>query len=248
MPELAEVETWRRLAETHGVDKQIVRARCVEDRNVFDCNSPRAVAKALAMRRIVATHRKGKVMWMEMDQGPALLLHYGMSGSLHLINNDSPRATHEKLRLIFPDGTALAYYSIRRIGYLRLQQDPLTHPPLSTMGPDPVVEQVPPEFYAARLAKRRSPIKSVLLDQRVFCGIGNWLADEILYAAKLNPHTRACDIERTHLKTLLRCQRTILQRAIDVDADDSRFPSTWLFHVRWGKSAKKNQTGRDFAF
>jgi len=75
----------------------------------------------------------------------------------------------------------------------------------------------------------------VLLDQKFLAGVGNWIADEACYQAKLNPHRLGVDLEQKEAKYLVKKTVSVIQKACSVDAEKDRFPRTWLFHNRWGK-------------
>lgn len=93
----------------------------------------------------------------------------------------------------------------------------------------------------AKLLKTNAPIKAVLLDQnKIFCGIGNWVADEVLYQAALHPSHPAAlltadEVARLHDKVYGVCRT-----AVDCDSDSHKFPKDWLFSSRWGKAKKKD--------
>jgi len=89
---------------------------------------------------------------------------------------------------------------------------------------------------AERLKKRKKAIKAVLLDQALFAGIGNWLADEILFQAKISPHHLASDLTPAQIKTLHKQVLAVCKKAVAVSANYDRFPKNWLFHHRWGKN------------
>ena len=84
-------------------------------------------------------------------------------------------------------------------------------------------------------------IKTLLLDQTVVAGLGNWVCDDVLYNARIDPRTRGCDLTTLQLKNLYESTEYIINTACDVDADSSRFPPWWLFHKRW----KVNQKNKD---
>jgi formamidopyrimidine-DNA glycosylase len=86
------------------------------------------------------------------------------------------------------------------------------------------------------LGRRRAPLKAVLLDQSVFAGVGNWVADEILYQARLSPVRKASSLKREEVARLRRSLLAVVRRAVAVHADSDRFPRTWLFHTRWGRT------------
>lgn len=85
------------------------------------------------------------------------------------------------------------------------------------------------------------PIKSLLLDQnKVFCGIGNWLADEILYQAGIHPDTVVSRLNEKGVESLRTSMQYVLQTAISLQAQSELFPKNWLFHYRWSKGKTKN--------
>ena len=86
------------------------------------------------------------------------------------------------------------------------------------------------------VAKRKAPIKGVLLDQGFAAGVGNWIADEVLYQACVAPHRRACELTPAEVKSVRACLSRIVVKAVKVNADEDRFPRTWLFRHRWGRS------------
>jgi len=94
-----------------------------------------------------------------------------------------------------------------------------------------------------RLKTRKKAIKAVLLDQTLFAGVGNWLADEILYQARLSPHHLASDLTAAQTKALHKSVLAVVKKAVSVSADYERFPKTWLFHHRWGR-VKNSKTSR----
>lgn len=235
MPELPEVERARRLAERHVVGKRIVRVATRADEIVYAGVTPRRFAAALRNRDVRAACRKGKHLWFELDRRPWPCFHFGMTGSFRVYDAAGQRPRFWKVELTMDDGTRLAMPNARRLGRLRLLDDPPTMPPISVLGFDPLNGMPDARELAELLAKRRAPIKALLLDQAVFAGVGNWIADEVLYQARLSPHRHAADLSVEEVKKLRQRLRAIVQKGCDVDADKSRFPRTWLFHRRWGK-------------
>ena len=97
---------------------------------------------------------------------------------------------------------------------------------------------MPPAAELGRLlARRKAPIKAVLLDQGVFAGVGNWVADEILFQARISPHRPAASLGPAEVRALRAKLIAIVARAVKVGADSDRFPRGWLFHRRWGRDA-----------
>jgi formamidopyrimidine-DNA glycosylase len=245
MPELPEVETARRRLERALRGRRIADVATVADPIVYRGVTPRRFAEALRGRRVLAVKRKGKHLWMELDRRPWPLFHFGMTGSFELYGPDAQRPRFWKLEIRFDDGRRLALPDARRFGRIRLQHEPEREPPISLLGFDPL-EGLPPASELRRLlARRQAPIKAVLLDQTVFAGVGNWIADEVLYQARIRPHRKAASLSAAEVTALRTRMLAIVERAVAVGADSDRFPPSWLFHHRWGRNSEARTALRE---
>lgn len=251
MPELPEVERARGVFERVAVGRTITAARCADDRIVIEDVAPRTFAKRLTGRRVLAARRHGKHLWLELDRRPWPLIHLGMTG--HVLAPSStpltlasspavessvwpPRFT--KLRLEFDDGGEIAFTNKRRLGRLRLRDDPQHEPPISALGFDPLTEPPTSSTFERLLAGRRGVLKSLLLDQSFAAGVGNWIADEVLYQARIDPRRTVPTLTERDIERLRRALLDVVRRASKVDAERLRYPATWLFHRRWGKDER----------
>lgn len=247
MPELPEVERGRRIAERVARGRVITRVEAADDPIVFDKLSPRAVVARLRGRRVLEVRRLGKQLWFELDRPPFPLFHFGMTGAFHTpgearlaLESDRrdepdqwpPRFT--KIHLFLDDGGELVMTNKRRLGRIRFRAQPLAERPLSELGFDPLVDLPPARRFAELLARRSGTLKGVLLDQSFAAGVGNWIADEVLYQAKLDPRRKVGGLSPLEVGRLRTCLGRVVERAVRVDADKRRFPRTWLFHHRWG--------------
>ena len=88
-------------------------------------------------------------------------------------------------------------------------------------------------MLAKEIGRRHAPIKAVLLDQSLFAGVGNWIADEVLFQAGIRPHRLARELSKAEVAAIRRVLHAIVARAVKADADSSKFPKGWLFHRRW---------------
>jgi formamidopyrimidine-DNA glycosylase len=251
VPELPEVEAARVLAETVAVGRRIVTVRCARDPIVFEGRSPEQMRRALIGRRVMATGRHGKHLWLELDGRPWPAFHFGMAGGLaapervglQLVSGGERRGDEgwpprfTKLQLHFDDGGQLAMTDARRLGRIRLREDPRAEPPMSLLGFDALLELPAPSRFQRLLAERSAPIKAVLLDQSFAAGVGNWIADEVLYQAGVAPRRRASSLDEAEACRLRGALRSVLRTAVAAGANDERFPRTWLFHHRWGRTA-----------
>lgn len=250
MPELAEVEFGRKEAERVALGRRIARVEAAEDEIVF-CGVPADEVQArLQGRTVVATRRHGKYIWFELDRRPWPLFHFGMTGAFRVQGRDPlelasspeepdrswpPRFT--KIHLVFEDGGELVMTNARRLGRIRLLEDPPREPPISKLGFDPYLAMPRPVDFVERLTRRRVAVKALLLDQGFAAGVGNWLADEILFQARIDPRRRASDLSAEEARRVHAKMKAIVKKAVEVDADKARFPRSWLFHHRWGKQA-----------
>jgi formamidopyrimidine-DNA glycosylase len=237
VPELPEVEAARVLLEGLFRRRRIVAVETVPDPIVYAGVTPRRLAAALRGRRVERVGRKGKHLWLELDRRPWPVFHFGMTGSFRVYTRQDERPRFWKLEMRISSGQRVAFADARRFGRIRLQQHPEAEPPISALGFDALVGVPPAEELRRLLARRKAPIKAVLLDQSVFAGVGNWLADEVLFQARISPHRPAASLTPAEVRALRAKLIAIVARAVAVGADSDRFPRGWLFHRRWGRDA-----------
>jgi formamidopyrimidine-DNA glycosylase len=203
MPELPEAERARREVE-RVLGRRIV---AVEDSDTYVSrpHAPGEIADALTGRRLTATHRRGKFIWVETDgDGPELGLHLGMAGRISI--DEVPHPRWDRFVLEFEDGTRLALRDRRRLGRAVIAPD------FSHVGPD--AEEVSRAEFRERIGRGRAPVKARLLDQKAISGVGNLLADEILWQARIDPRRRTGDLSTEELDELRRVTRRVIRKAI----------------------------------
>ena len=248
MPELPEVERGRRLAASVAENRRIGRVWCAGDPIVFAGTAPALLRGALEGRRVEAVCRWGKQLWFDLDEGPHPLFHFGMSGAFRTRGDDplqlmsGPKVgTAEwpprfvKIRLFFDDGGELAMTDGRRLGRVLLRADPRGEPPVVRLGFDPLLAMPSPRAFVEMLRGRKALIKALLLDQRFAAGVGNWIADEVLYQAGIAPTRRANSLREAEARRLRARLGRVVARAVEVNGDNDAYPKHWLFHRRWGK-------------
>ncbi len=266
MPELPEVETFRKQVERALKGKRLKSvAPDLSDLIVFDQASPLEVRAALEGARVIGSGRKGKYFWLRLDRRPWPVFHLGMSGNVEVrkpkkgsqalgLWQGNPMRTGRararelgdvpwfcRILLEAEDGTQVAITDPRRFGRIRLAESPLHEPPISKLGFDPL-EEFPTALELVELLKlRKGPIKTVLLDQSLFAGVGNWIADEVLFQARISPHRPALSLKRTDVACLRRKLLSIVRKAVEVQVDYTRFPKTWIFHLRWQRWEQKDE-------
>lgn len=215
MPELPEVETVRRALEIGlvGLEVTNVGGRSVSMRRPL--NVP-MIASRIEGGRFSGARRRGKYLLIDLEGGGSLLVHLGMSGKLLLGNANLPRPGHTHLVLTLSDGRELRFVDPRRFGFA-VWLDPgeeRADPSLCVLGMEPLdpdLDNVLPPLLRAR----RSPVKSLILDQHLIAGIGNIYAAEALWRAGIRPTRRGCHTSQARLRRLMEEVRTVLREAID---------------------------------
>ena len=246
MPELPEVEAARKAALRHLKGRRIVAVDCQTDAIVLSGVSPRRIEKALRGATIEGAGRFGKHLWFELDLKPWPVFHFGMTGGFHYYGVTDAAPRFLKLELVLDNDQRFGFADARRFGRLRLAHDPMNEPPLLRLGHDPLFGLPAAAELAGEIGKRTAPIKAVLLDQTTFAGVGNWIADEVLYQAGIAPQRMAQGLSLAEIRRLRTTLLRVIRRAVAVDADSDRFPSTWLFHHRWGR-VKNSKTAEGAA-
>ena len=201
MPELPEAERARRQID-RVLGREIV---AVDDRDSYVCpHAPGEIAAALTGHTLVRTHRRGKFLWVE-SSGPVLGLHLGMAGRIDV---DAPHApgNWDRFAIGFAGGGRLALHDKRRLGRALLEPD------FAHVGPD--AAEVGRYAFRRRVGRGAAPLKARLLDQGVIAGIGNLLADEILWRARLSPRLAAGELSIEQLDGLRRATRAAVRSAI----------------------------------
>ncbi|MEM6393724.1 MAG: DNA-formamidopyrimidine glycosylase family protein [Planctomycetota bacterium] len=234
MPELPEVERGRVQAEKACVGKTIKKVFSSKDEIVYAGVTHTKFARTLKGRKVQAARRRGKQLWLELDgDGPQPLIHFGMTGSFRVYTDPDERPRFCKFELELDDGSYFAFKNSRRLGRIKLRQDPLNEDPIAGLGPDPYLEPPTAADFREMVKARRSIMKSLLMNQSFIAGVGNWIADEILYQAKISPHRKSDDLSDAEINRVRTKLLAIVDKAVDAGADYKKFPKSWLFHRRW---------------
>ncbi len=211
MPELPEVETHVR--ELAG----LLPGRSVQDVEVAWPRivaepEPAAFCAGLQGRTFQTLSRRAKYMLLGLDAGWTLLVHLRMTGTLRVVSTGTWPGKHVHVVLRLDRDEELRYLDPRKFGRMWLVRDPT--PILAGLGPEPLSRQFTGRFLATALARRRAPIKAVLLDQAVAAGVGNIYADEALFDARLHPRRPAHQLAAQDCVRLCRSIRRLLRTGI----------------------------------
>ncbi len=219
MPELPDVEVYRRRLERDGLHRRI-KAVEVGDTRLLANVSATALRDVLIGHAFEETRRHGKHLLVRLDDGRWLTLHFGITGDLQPFAPSREQApAYTQLRLDFARG-AFAYVSRRKLGRIGLVEDAEAFLRAEALGPDAL--EVNEETFLERLSGRRGAVKAALMDQSVLAGIGNVYADEILFQAHLHPKTKLAALDRPGRRALYHAMRKVLTTAVKAEAGAER--------------------------
>ncbi len=217
MPELPEVETIRTGLEPALVGRSFEEVE-IRDARLTRPLDPEPVAAELEGERVGAVERRGKYLIVRFESGRALLIHLRMTGTLlHVRGTDEPAAIAPYIRAVvrLDDGSDVIYRDVRRFGTWLLLEPGELEPYLDArVGRELLTGGRPAGALAERLANRRAPIKALLLDQRLFAGVGNIYADEALWWSRIHPLRPGGELTPAEVQELVRGVRRALRSGI----------------------------------
>lgn len=212
MPELPEVETTRRGIEPY-VFGQTVSGVIVRQRQLR-WPVPEDLGEKLNGKKILRLQRRGKYI-LFVNDGGALIVHLGMSGSLRIAAVEAPLKKHDHIDILLSADLCLRYHDPRRFGCLVWAEgDPLLHPLLAALGPEPFDPQFSGEYLYAAAQGRKTAIKPLIMDSHLVVGVGNIYASEALFRAKIDPRRAAGRIGLARYRTLAKTIAEVLGQAI----------------------------------
>jgi formamidopyrimidine-DNA glycosylase len=233
MPELAEVEFFRKQWDP-GLGQKIVAVQLHPRKRIFRGSDPRKIVKDLTGRRFMRSHARGKRMFFEFSGGNWIGIHLGMTGKLRTEPPGFRPEKHDHFALQ-QTRQALVFRDARLFGRVRFHHGKSEPEWWRAGGPEISSDEFDRAFVNAFLdGHGRAPIKAVVLMQDGFAGIGNWMADEILWRAGIAPSVLAGALSSTQRARLLRETRFVASESLRIIgpafADP---PADWLIHQKW---------------
>lgn len=237
MPELAEVEFYRK--QWNGGIGDKVRAVLVHDNRIFRGSDVGKLREALAGAVLRTSETHGKQMLFRFSKDAWLGLHLGMTGELRVESADYEPRKHDHL-VLQQAKRSLVFSDPRQFGRVRFYTgkrapDWWADLPVSVLSNEFTFEHM--KVFLERHGK--APVKAVLLSQDGFPGVGNWMADEILWQAKIHPAQKPQTLTNVQLKRLHEAVRFVCREAMRIVGKDwGDLPSHWLFRYRWKRGGK----------
>lgn len=228
MPELPEVENFRKYLEGTSLQQKIVK---------IDIDDPKMVkvpAKdfvgSLMGQELTGTDRIGKYLFINTVAGKVIVMHFGLTGKLAYFKDieDQPRFT--RVLFWFDNGFKLAYICMRKFGFVSLTETVEEYKQAVKLADD--AQTISFEDFYQKLKHRKSFIKPALMDQKVVAGIGNWMADEVLYQSRIHPESRINHLEEEDFTRIFEKMKYLVETALKHEADHDKFPEDFFIHNR----------------
>jgi formamidopyrimidine-DNA glycosylase len=235
MPELAEVEYYRRQWDA-GVGQKILRVR-LHAKRIFRGSNPREIVRALTGSRFLRSSSWGKQMLLEFSGSNWIGIHLGMTGKLRIEPPGIRPEKHDHL-VLHQAKRALVFRDARLFGRVRFHHGKSSPPWWRAGGPDLHSTNFDQRFLDEFLKRHaRAPVKSVLLLQSGFAGIGNWMADEILWRARIAPPRVAGSLSASERARLFRETQLVAAESLRIIAPAfADPPRNWLIHQKWKRN------------
>ncbi len=234
MPELAEVEYYRKQWDS-GLGAKITSVELHRQKRIFRGSDPRDIVRQLTGRRLQISIARGKQMLFRFSGDNSLGVHLGMTGTLRTEAPGFRPEKHDHL-VLRQTKRALIFRDPRQFGRVKFHHGK-SKPPWWSAAPEIGSADFTTEYVSNFLNRHsRAPIKAVLLLQNGFPGIGNWMADEILWRAKIAPGARVATLSAARQSAVRRAIRFVSREALRVIGhDNSDLPKSWLIHERWSR-------------
>jgi formamidopyrimidine-DNA glycosylase len=213
MPELPEVETSRRGIAPHIEGRRVTFVDVRQRQLRFPVTD--GLERLLPGQRVDSVERRGKYLVLRCTGG-AVILHLGMSGSLRIIEHPGPPpGAHDHVDIGFEDGAMLRLRDPRRFGSLVwTSEDPLAHPLLRHLGPEPLAQGFDGTWLYAQSRGRRAAVKTFIMDSKIVVGVGNIYASEALHGCGIDPRRAAGRISAARYQALACAIQDVLRAAI----------------------------------
>lgn len=238
MPELAEVEYFRRQWNP-GVEHRILSVAMHPLKRVFRGTDTRVLRQKLTGAHLLSSEARGKRMLFRFSDDNWLGLHLGMTGRLRTTSSDFLPQKHDHL-VLYQNDRALVFTDARQFGRVQFHHGTVAPAWWENGVPEIVSGKFDRTFLDRFLVRhRKSPVKAVVLMQSGFSGIGNWMADEILWRAKILPSKPAGKLTAKERGRIFRETKFVARESLRIiGPDDSKLPRGWLVHQRWSADGK----------
>lgn len=237
MPELPDVESFKTYFDSTALHKKITDIDITSKKVLGNINGS-SLKSELEGKKFTQTYRHGKYLFASLSNNSWIMFHFGMTGNLRYFKKIKHSRPHDRIIFSFSNGYHLTYVSQRLLGRVSLISNPDNFIKMHRLGPDAL--RINLDSFSETFSKKRSFVKTAIMEQKVISGIGNIYADEILFQAGIHPKTKVNRLSNGELKKLFSKIKEVLSTAVDLNADVDKFPSDYLIANRKeGKSCSK---------
>lgn len=228
MPELPEVHGYQTYFNSTCLNQKIVAMDCRDNRLL---KKPQThFEKELLGELFLKTERIGKYLFVHSSGGKVLVMHFGMTGRPTYYANEEDRPKFGHIVLTFDNGYHFAFENKRKFGWWNLTDDVDEYRIAHKLSKD--ARDLTLEEFRESVRKRKTAIKKVIMDQSVTAGVGNWMADDILYQAQIHPEKIISNLTDIDLKRVFDAMQHVIETAIDLETHYASFPEYFLIHAR----------------
>lgn len=240
MPELPEVHNFKQYFDA-AAGGQTIRQMVVHDDKIIRNLSGEAFADALAGRRIVGSIRRGKYLFVQLDNQHDVLLHFGMTGDLHLYQDPTDQGRFERFAFHFTDGNVLGFDDSRKFARILYLPDREAYIREIKLGPDAL--DLEEDYFLQQMEGRKTTLKGFLLNQKVVAGLGNLYVDDLCYRLRIHPASRVNALPVAQRKAIYEKIIDMMTYATENAPYYREYPERWFWHT-WRKEGQPDpETG-----
>ena len=228
MPELPEVEGYKKYIDSTVLNQKIKQFECRDNRLLKA--STEEFEKYLINEELTETVRIGKYLFVKTSGKKILVIHFGMTGRPNYYKEEDERPKYGHIVLTFQNGFHFAYENKRKFGWWDLIDSIEEYKEDHKLSDD--ARDLSLKDFKTSLQNRKTFIKAVLMDQSVAAGVGNWMADDILYQSKIHPQRKVQDLSEKEIEDIFKAMKNVIEIAIKNDAHYDDFPDYFLIHNR----------------
>lgn len=212
MPELPEVNTFKKYFDAAVIQKRIMKVTVQDDKIMRNLSGEEFIEK-LKNRTFIGSSRRGKYLFGHLDNGHHLLLHFGMTGDLQYYSDPDEKPKHERFSFQYEDGMTLGFDCPRKFARIVYITDLPSYIEKVELGMDAL--EITEESFVSQAKGKKVSIKGFMLNQKILAGVGNLYADEICYLTKVHPGSKSGNVPKKKMKEIYAVMQDVLHKAIE---------------------------------
>jgi formamidopyrimidine-DNA glycosylase len=228
MPELPEIETYRKYVEDTSMGKRIEKVQLRTHGMVLE-TTDKALKGTLEGNTFVNTFRHGKFLFITLKSKDSLMLHFGMTGDLEYTEITNQPKSYAIL-FQFKNKHQLVFSDVRKFGKIALVKDVVAFIKKRGYGTDALA--ITKEEFLNKFSKKRTPIKASLMDQKAIAGVGNEYSDEILFQCRVHPASSTTKLSEKQLTEIHKTMRAVLKEAVKKRAERKKMKKFFFLENR----------------